>query len=355
MPDIVPDVTCDAPTATAGELAAGIDLKGQVAIVTGGDGGLGYPVVLALAQQGATVVIASRNLSKCEAIAREVAAKTGSKVTGLALDLSDFASIRKFVKQFLLQNQRLDMLINNAGIAENPQHKSKDGFQLLFAVNYLGPFLLTDLLLPVLRNSGTVSSPSRIVSVASSEHRIACEAAGWEKGCLKDWTHFPPPVLEDKNVTIHYDDGLVVTRSVELYGFSKLLSIEYMKQLSRQEGKHVKAFSLTPGWVNDTLGVYPGINPIAVKEKCGQQKGYPCPFTADQGAAITVFCALPCLDSRSGCATESGGYYSRIKKCHADAVEGNGFTDAMGLELYTKSLKLVGGVNLVEAGKSVVV
>lgn len=325
--------TCSGLT-TAEDVAAGMDLTGKVAIVTGGDGGLGFPVVRALAQRGAMVVIASRKLSKCEAIANKVKAETGSDVRGMRLDLASFASIRAFVKQFLGNSSRLDIIINNAGIANNPPFKSKDGFQMLFAVNYLGPFLLTELLLPVLRSSGSANSPSRVVNVASSEHRIACEAAGWAKGCLKDWTYFPPPELKEKNVTIHYDDGLVVTRPIELYGFTKMLSIEHVLELSRREGPTVKAFSLTPGWVNDTLGVYKGINPIAVKEKCNLQRPDPCPYKAEQGAAITVFCAL-----RS---TVSGGYYSRIKHCSEDVVESNGFRDSMGPELYNRSLHLAG-------------
>merc|ERR1712232_232847 len=105
-----------------------------------------------------------------------------------------------------------------------------------------------------------------------------------------------------------------------------------MGVLSRREGSNVKAFSLTWGWVNDSLGVYPGINPIAVKEKCNLQRPDPCPYTAEEGAAITVFCAL-----RS---TVSGGYYSRIRRCQEDAVEGNGFQDQMRVELYNRSLHL---------------
>merc|ERR1712232_508143 len=105
-----------------------------------------------------------------------------------------------------------------------------------------------------------------------------------------------------------------------------------MGVLSRREGSNVKAFSLTPGWVNDSLGVYPGINPIAVKEKCNLQRPDPCPYTAQEGAAITVFCAL-----RS---TVSGGYYSRIRGCQEDAVESNGFQPDMGIELYNRSLRL---------------
>eukprot|EP00929_Paragymnodinium_shiwhaense_P111276 TRINITY_DN7904_c0_g1_i3.p1 TRINITY_DN7904_c0_g1~~TRINITY_DN7904_c0_g1_i3.p1 ORF type:complete len:263 (+),score=41.13 TRINITY_DN7904_c0_g1_i3:315-1103(+) len=251
----------------------------------------------------------------------------------MRLDLASFASVRTFVKEFLGNHSRLDLLINNAGIDNNPQFKSKDGFQLLFAVNYLGPFLLSDLLLPTLRRSGSASSPARVVNVASSEHAIACDAAGWAKGCLGDWTYFPPPVVPDKNVTIHYPDGTAFTRNVELYGFTKFFAIQHARALAQLHDPAVQAFSLTPGWVNDSLGVFPGISPTAVKYKCSLQEPDPCPYTPEEGAAITAFCALE--------GTQSGGYYSRIKHCQEDEIFSNGFTDSMLSELYSRSLALV--------------
>jgi NAD(P)-dependent dehydrogenase (short-subunit alcohol dehydrogenase family) len=334
-PSLAVSATCSS-TSTAADVARGINLTGKVVIVTGGDGGLGLPAVEAFAEQGATIVIASRNLSKCLEIAREVRSKTGSNVEGMELDLSELDSVRAFVKQFFSFSPRLDVLINNAGIAGNSQHTSKDGFQMVFAINYLGPFLLTELLLPALRSSGSAKSPSRIVNVASSEHAIACEAAGWEEGCFKSFRYFPPPVMPDRNVTIHYDDGFVVTRSVELYGFTKLLSIEHVLELARREGSNVKAFSLTPGWVNTSLASPHETSPEQAKEKCKLQKPDPCPYSSEEGAAIIAFCAL-----RS---TVSGGYYSRIKRCQEDLVETNrsGFREPMGSELYNRSLDLVG-------------
>lgn len=336
-------MTCSGTT-TAMDVADGLNLTGKVAVITGGDGGLGLPVVRALAKQGAAVIIASRNHSKTKAVARKVSLETGNSVRAMHLDLSSLASVRAFVERLLKETSRLDILINNAGIDNNPQKKSKDGFQLLFAVNYLGPFLLTDLLLPLLRKSGSDQAPARIVNMGSSEHSIACDAAGWKRGCLADWTYFPPPVVKDKNVTITYDDGLQVNRSVELYGFTKLLTMEHARALALREGNNVHAFSLTPGWVNDSLGVFPGISPVAVREKCRLQRPDPCPYTPEEGAAVTAFCAL-----RS---KGSGGYFSRIKGCREDVVVGNGFSEGMRKELYERSLGLVARA---EAGDVVVV
>lgn len=279
-------------TTTAADVAKRMNLSGKVVIVTGGDGGMGLPVVEAFAEQGATVIIASRNLSKCSSIARRVSSETGSNVQGMQLDLSSFDSVRSFVSNFLAFSSRLDVLINNAGIAGNSQRKSDDGFQLVFAINYMGPFLLTELLLPALRSSGSV--------------------------------------------TIHYDDGFVVNRSVELYGFTKFLSIQHALELSRREDSNVEAFSLTPGWVNTSLASPNETSPEQAKEKCKLQYPDPCPYTREEGAAMTAVCAL--LNIRSG------GYYSRINGCQEEVVElkRSGFQVSMGAELYNRSLYLIG-------------
>mmetsp|Transcript_114718 Transcript_114718/g.180616 ORF Transcript_114718/g.180616 Transcript_114718/m.180616 type:complete len:372 (+) Transcript_114718:44-1159(+) len=323
-------------TTTAADVAKQMNLSGKVVIVTGGDGGMGLPVVEALAKQGATVIIASRNLSKCSSIALRVSSETGSNVQGMQLDLSSFDSVRSFVSNFLAFSSRLDVLINNAGIAGNSQRKSDDGFQLVFAINYMGPFLLTELLLPALRSSGSASNPARVVNVASSEYAIACEAAGWEDGCLQNFDYFPPPVLPNKNVTIHYDDGFVVNRSVELYGFTKFLSIQHALELSRREDSNVEAFSLTPGWVNTSLASPKETSPEQAKEKCKLQYPDPCPYTPEEGAAMAAVCALRNI--------RSGGYYSRIKGCQEEVVElkRSGFQVSMGAELYNRSLYLIG-------------
>ena len=183
-----------APQTTASDVADQLNLSGQVAVITGGDSELGVPVVQALAQQGARVVIASHNLSKCTTLAAKISNETGANVTGMLLDLSSLASVRSFVAQFLTTfGHELHILVNNAGLAGNPTHATRDGFQMLFQVNYLSHFLLAELLLPALQQAGRPGRPSRIVHVASTEHRIACEAAGWSEGCLADFRYLPPP------------------------------------------------------------------------------------------------------------------------------------------------------------------
>jgi NAD(P)-dependent dehydrogenase (short-subunit alcohol dehydrogenase family) len=274
--------------------------------VTGGDGGLGFPISLALASRGASVVIASRNLSKCQKAARDIAQQTGSsKVTALTLDLGSLASVRKAAA--VLTARRIDLLVNNAGIAGNPQHLTEDGFQLLFQVNYLGPFLLTHLLLPSLRESN-----GRVVNVASSEQAIACQAAGWPVNCLSDLHLLPPTVLADRNVTIHYNDGLPTElRPIELYGVTKSLLVQHAAELARRE-HGIIAYSLTPGWVNTSINhIQPAdLNTTQGRRKCYEQRGSPCPFIPEQGAAVTAVCALEHP-------APSGAYISRPDGCRS--------------------------------------
>lgn len=144
------------------------DQTGRVAIVTGGNIGLGYESVLALAKKGAEVVMASRNLDKAKAARREILAQVPhGKVDVMQVDLSDLASVRVFSEAFRHRYDRLDILLNNAGLMIPPYGTTKDGFETQFGVNHLGHFALTGLLLDVI-----VATPnSRVVTVSSNAYR----------------------------------------------------------------------------------------------------------------------------------------------------------------------------------------
>lgn len=143
------------------------DLSGKVAIVTGGNSGIGYEAVAGLAAKNAQVILAARTMEKGEAAARSIRAKhPQAQVTVMILDLADLASVRAFAQDFLAQHNRLDMLINNAGVMAIPFERTVDGFERQFGTNHLGHFALTGLLLPVL-----LATPgSRVVSVSSGAH-----------------------------------------------------------------------------------------------------------------------------------------------------------------------------------------
>lgn len=143
------------------------DQSGRVAIVTGANTGIGWETARVLAERGAEVILACRNPSKAaDAVARIRAAAPSSKVRAEALDLSDLESVKAFAARFTEQHQRLDLLIDNAGVMVPPESKTKQGFELQFGTNHLGHFALTGLLLPLL----DATEGSRVVVVSSGAH-----------------------------------------------------------------------------------------------------------------------------------------------------------------------------------------
>ncbi len=143
------------------------DLAGKIAVVTGGNSGLGYETALALAQKGAQVIVASRDANKGqEAVSKIQSAKPKGKVSFMQLDLANLASIRTFAEKFSQQFQSLDLLINNAGVMHLPYRTTADGFEMQFGTNHLGHFALTGLLLPVILRT----PKARVVTISSGLH-----------------------------------------------------------------------------------------------------------------------------------------------------------------------------------------
>ena len=142
-------------------------MKDKVCIVTGGNSGIGKATVAGLAQRGATVVIACRDAGKGQAALEEIAAKSGSKdLHVMELDLASLASVRAFAAAVTAKFTRLDVLVANAGVMTGKRQLTADGLEMNFGVNHVGHFLLTELLLPLLKTS----APSRIVVVSSNMH-----------------------------------------------------------------------------------------------------------------------------------------------------------------------------------------
>jgi NAD(P)-dependent dehydrogenase (short-subunit alcohol dehydrogenase family) len=141
------------------------DLAGAKVLVTGATDGLGRRVAFDLAAGGATVLLHGRNPERLEATLEEIRGETGNEKGGSYLtDLSSLREVRGLAERVLAEQDRLDVLVNNAGIIVGERRESEDGYELTFAVNYLAHFLLTRLLLPLLRDS----APARIVNVASA-------------------------------------------------------------------------------------------------------------------------------------------------------------------------------------------
>ncbi|BBX64992.1 short-chain dehydrogenase [Mycobacterium saskatchewanense] len=183
------------------------DQTGRVAVITGANTGLGYETALALAAHGAHVVLAVRNLDKGkDAAARIAATSPQSDVALQELDLTSLESVRAAAEQLRSAHDRIDLLINNAGVMWTPKSTTKDGFELQFGTNHLGHFaftgLLLDRLLPV--------AGSRVVTVSSLGHRILAD--------------------------IHFDD-LQWERSynrVAAYGQAKLANLLFTYELQRR-------------------------------------------------------------------------------------------------------------------------
>ncbi len=144
------------------------DLAGRVAIVTGGNSGLGFETVQALAQKNAQVILTSRSEEK-GATARDEILKTvpDARIEIMQLDLANLQSVRDFAANFKAKYARLDLLINNAGVMALPYQKTADGFEMQFGTNHLGHFALTGLLLDTILNT----AGSRIVNLASNAHK----------------------------------------------------------------------------------------------------------------------------------------------------------------------------------------
>ena len=135
----------------------------KTAVVTGANSGIGFVTAKELAAQGFNVIMVCRNLEKARLSAELIKEETGADVQIMQADLASFASIRSFAKNYLERHHRLDLLINNAGLFSDTPQQTKDGFELSMGVNYLGTYLLTRLLLPVLIKT----EKPRIVNIVS--------------------------------------------------------------------------------------------------------------------------------------------------------------------------------------------
>jgi NAD(P)-dependent dehydrogenase (short-subunit alcohol dehydrogenase family) len=142
-------------------------MNGKVCVVTGSNTGIGKETARGLAQRGARVVLACRDVAKAEAARAEIAGTTGrDDVEVMALDLASHASIREFAARFAATHDRLDVLVNNAGLWPTARSTTRDGLETTFGVNHVGTWLLTQELLPLLRRS----APARIVVLSSKLH-----------------------------------------------------------------------------------------------------------------------------------------------------------------------------------------
>ncbi|KAM3621179.1 uncharacterized protein V6R79_007425 [Siganus canaliculatus] len=211
-----------------------VKLNGKTAIVTGANTGIGKFIALDFARRGARVILACRSESRGMAALKEIREKTGNSDVHLRLvDVSSMASVREFAKRILEEEKALHILVNNAAVSGFPRQMTNEGLEMSFATNHLGPFLLTTLLLDLLKRS----APARIVTVSSVNHK---------KGEV-DFAHF-------------HGENLVYYMDI-VYNHTKLHNVICTNEFARRlQGTGVTANSVHPGIVmTEVLRYYPMI------------------------------------------------------------------------------------------------
>jgi len=249
---------------TATEVATGHDLTGKTAVVTGGNSGIGYETVKALADAGAHVVVGARDADKAED--RLAGLKN---VSFIPLDLADPVPVDAFAERFLARHQSLHILINNAGLFRIPQlQKDRRGFELQFGVNYMGHFQLTGRLWPALKNAGA----ARVVSLSSIGHR--------HMGLQLDDLSFERRPFDTNKA----------------YGQSKTASSLFAVWLDRVGQQYgVRAFAVHPGAILTDIFRYMTEQERQAwvqRVKCASASPDDTFKTPEQGAATSVWCAL---------------------------------------------------------------
>jgi NAD(P)-dependent dehydrogenase (short-subunit alcohol dehydrogenase family) len=205
------------------------NLEGRVVAITGANAGIGKETAVGLARMGATVVMTARDPARGAAALAEVRERTGSdRVELLPLDLADLASVRACATELLARYDRLDVLVDNAGLVMSRRTETANGFETTFGVNHLGHFHLTKLLLERLR----ASAPSRVIVLASDAHKFAF-------GGLR---------FDDLQSRRRY-------RGFQAYSRSKLANIYFTRELARRmSGTGVTVNAVHPGYVDSRFG-----------------------------------------------------------------------------------------------------
>jgi NAD(P)-dependent dehydrogenase (short-subunit alcohol dehydrogenase family) len=260
------------PTTTAAEVTSGVDLKGKIAIVTGGSAGIGVETVRVLSGAGAHVIVGARDAKKAEQALARV-----KRVELWPLDLAVPGSIDRFAAAFADSDRRLDLLINNAGIMATPLTRDSRGYEIQFATNHLGHFQLTGRLWEGLKRAGH----ARVVCLSSIGHLWA---------------------------GVDLDDPNFLRRAYDkwaAYGQSKSANALFTVELARRGKAHgIRAFAVHPGGILTGLARHMTDEDLAaygiVRENGELRLQSPAGFkSVEQGAATSVWCAVsPALSGK---------------------------------------------------------
>jgi NAD(P)-dependent dehydrogenase (short-subunit alcohol dehydrogenase family) len=248
-------------------------LVGKTILITGATDGIGKQAAIKLARMGARIIIHGRNPEKAENVRLEVIqASNNPLVETVIADLQSLKQVRNLASEVKKRTDHLDVLINNAGVYVNNRRLSEDGYEMTFAVNHLAPFLLTNLLLDLLKKS----SPSRVVTVSSVGHKMVYLNLADLQGKFFFW------------------DWVAYCRS-------KLLNILFTFELSeRLKGSGVVANAVHPGVISSNL---------LKSARLGSS------MTVEDGADPIVY-----LASSPDLVTVSGKYFNRLKIGNSSAI-----------------------------------
>ena len=291
---------------TTDEVVAGLDLAGKTIVVTGATSGLGKESARALASTGAQVVLCGRDDAKGQAVVDEIGGATSFQ----HVDLADLDSVRASADELLARIERLDVLLNNAGVMACPLARTADGFEMQFGTNHLGHFLFTARLFPLLAQS----VPSRIVNLSSHGHMIG----GVD--------------LDDPNYEHRpYDKW-------EAYGQAKTANVLFSRELDRRFGDHdVHAYAVHPGMIITELGRHLDEADIAdIGERTSKRPaGGPSSMfkPVERGAATQVWAA-------TGDGIPGGAYLADAAVC--EQVAPHATDDDVAARLWALSEDLVG-------------
>ena len=252
------------------------DVRGKTILITGATSGIGREASVALARHGAQVVLVGRDPARTKAAAADVMARGGSReVSHLLCDFSSQAAIRSLAEAYRARHDRLDVLVNNAGAVNRERRLTVDGIEATFAVNHLGYFLLTNLLLDLLVRS----APARVVTVASAAHRRGTLDFG----------------------DLGFERGYWIMRA---YSRSKLANVLFAAELARRlGGTGVTSNSLHPG--NVATNIWSSDAPVWAKPII-QLALRPFLISAEEGAATIVQLAV-----RPDLARVTGSYFEK--------------------------------------------
>lgn len=274
-------------------------LNRRVCLVTGATSGIGEATARGLACLGATVIVHGRDPRPCESVAEHIRqASANPEIAFVVADLASIAGVRSLSAEIHQRFDRLHVLVNNAGAMYPTRRQTGDGLEATLAVNHLAPFLLTNLLLDLLR----ASAPSRIINVSSGAHR----RAALDFGDLQSEAAYEP-------------------RSV--YARSKLMNVLFTRELARRlEGTGVAVNALGPGIVHTEFGVKDG---MGAEQQAIMDRG----ISPDEGAQTSIY-----LASSPDVGDVRGGYFT---DCAPAEIGAFAHDDAAARRLWDLSAELV--------------